>query len=71
MPAQSLSCPRPSRAFRSHSTARLIDVVAQPNERLRQARLDRQRVDAQVFGDLIQRHSSEAMEEEDVAAVSR
>lgn len=71
MPAQSLSCPRPLRALTSPSTARLINGAAQPNERRRQTRFDRLLVDAQVLGDLLQRHSSEAMEEEDVAAVSR
>jgi len=71
MPAQSLSCPRPSQAFRSPSTAHLINGAAQPNERLRQTRFDRLLVVAQVFGDLLQREPGEAVKEEDVAAVSR
>jgi len=66
MPAQSLSCPRPSRAFRRPSTACLLNGAAQPNERRRQTRFDRLLVDAQVLGDLLQRHSSEAMEDEDI-----
>lgn len=71
MLAQSLSCPTPSRAFRSPSTVRLINGPAQPNERRRQTRFDRSLLDAQVLGDLLQRHSGEAMQEKDVAAVSR
>ena len=71
MLAQSLSCPRPSRAFRSFSTARFINGAAQPNERLRQVRFDRLLFDAQVLGDLLRRQFGEAVEEEDVAAVSR
>lgn len=70
MPAQSLSCPRPSFAFRSTSTAHLIGGAAQPNERLRQMRFDRLLVDTQMLGDLIQGHSGEAMENEDVAKVA-
>lgn len=71
MLAQSLSCPRPSFAFRRLATARLIDGSAQANERLRQARLDRLLVDTQMLGDLLKGEFGEAMEEEDVAAVAR
>ena len=70
MPAQSLSCPRPSLPFRRLATARLIDGPAQANERLRQARFDRSLVDAQMPGDLVQGHSGEAMENEDVATAA-
>ena len=70
MPAQSLSCPRPSLPFRRLTIARLIDGSAQANERLRQARFNRLLVDAQMLGDLLQRHSGEAMENEDVATVA-
>lgn len=68
MPAQSLSCPRPSFAFRRPDADRCIDGAAQPNERLRQARFDRLLVDAQMLGDLLQRHSGEPMEDEDISA---
>lgn len=67
MPAQSLSCLRPSLPFRRLAPARLIDSAAQPNERLRQTRFDRLLVDTQMLGDLIQGHSGEAMENENVA----
>ena len=70
MPAQSLSCPRPSRAFRSPSTARLIDGAPQPNERLRQPSFDHSFLNAQVLGDLLQTHSGEAMEDEDIPTAS-
>ncbi len=66
MPAQSLSCPRPLRAFRRPSITRLINGAAQPNERRRQTRFDRLLVDAQVLGDLLKRLSGEAMEDEDI-----
>nr|WP_313424752.1 hypothetical protein [Brevundimonas diminuta] len=42
-------------------------TAAQPNERLRQTRFDRLLVDTQMLGDLIQGHSGEAMENENVA----
>jgi len=51
------------------ATARLIDGAAQANERLGQVRLDRLLVDAHMLGDLLQGHSGEAMENEDVATV--
>jgi hypothetical protein len=70
MPAQSLSCPRPSLPFRRLATARLIDGSAQTNEHFRQARCDRLLVDAQMLDDLLQRQSGEAMENEDVATVA-
>nr|WP_244999552.1 hypothetical protein [Brevundimonas nasdae] len=67
MPAQSLSCPRPSLAFRRLATARLIDGSAQLYERLGQTRFDRLLVNAQLIGDLVQGHSCKAMHNEDVA----
>ncbi len=67
MPAQSLSCPRPSLPFRRLAIAGLIDGAAQPDERLRQTRFDRLVIDTQMLGDLIQGQSGEAMENEDVA----
>ena len=71
MPAQSLSCPRPSLPFRRLAPACLIDGSAQANERLREVRFDRLLVDTQMLGDLLQRQSGEAMENEDVATVAR
>ena len=70
LPAQSLSCPRPSLPFRRLATARLIDGSTQANERLRQARFDRLLIDIQMLGDLLQGHCGEAMENEDVATVA-
>jgi hypothetical protein len=52
--------------FRRFTAARLIDGSAQANERLGQARFDRALVDAQMLGDLLQGHSGEAMEDEDI-----
>jgi len=57
--------------FRRLATARPIDGSAQANERLRQTRFDRLLVDTQMLGDLIQGHSGEAMENEDIATVAR
>ena len=70
MPAQSLSCARPSLPFRRLATARLIDGSAQANERLRQARFDRLLIDAQMLGDLVKGQFGEAMENEDVATAA-
>jgi len=56
--------------FRRLAAARLIDSAAQPDERLRQTRFDRLLIDTQMLGDLIQGHSGEAMENEDVATVA-
>lgn len=71
MPAQSLSCPRPSLTFRRLAPTRVIDGAAQTNKRPRQTRFDRLLVDAQMLSDLVQRHPGEAMEEEDIATVAR
>ena len=71
MPAQSLSCPRPSFAFRSPSIARLLDGAAQASECSCQTRFDRSGLDAQVLGDLLHRHFGEAMEDEDIPIVAR
>ena len=71
MPAQSLSCPRPSFAFRSPSIARLLDGAAQASECPCQTRFDRSGLDAQALGDVLYRHSGEAMEDEDIPMAAR
>jgi hypothetical protein len=67
MPAQSLSCPRPSLAFRWPSTALTINSAAQPNERRRQKGFDRSFLNALVRGDLLLSHSGESMQDEDIS----
>jgi hypothetical protein len=53
------------------TTGRLIDGAGQPDERLRQTRFDRSLLDGYVFGDLLQGHSDEAMEDEDIPTAAR
>ena len=71
MPAQSLSCPRPSFAFWMSDAGGFIDGAAQTNERPCQTRFDHSLLDSEVLGDLLQRHSGEAMEDKDISIAAR